>query len=109
MNPSVVLTAFYPGTEWSCGNDYESLEWLCSMPKPTIKELSERYDEAIIFHALWNIRVDRNKLLVASDWTQVNDAPVNQKAWAEYRQALRDLPASITDPTQPITWPEPPK
>lgn len=39
------------------------------------------------------IRLWRNAQLIASDWTQVEDAPVNKAAWAQYRQALRDLPA----------------
>jgi hypothetical protein len=38
------------------------------------------------------IRSQRDSLLTASDWTQVADAPVDKAAWAEYRQALRDLP-----------------
>lgn len=56
----------------------------------------------------WNdLRSNRNSLLVASDWTQVADAPVDAIAWADYRQALRDLPANTTDPENPV-WPEPP-
>jgi hypothetical protein len=39
------------------------------------------------------LRLWRNAKLVASDWTQVADAPVDKSAWATYRQALRDLPA----------------
>ena len=35
----------------------------------------------------------RNAQLAASDYTQLSDAPTNKEAWAEYRQALRDLPA----------------
>lgn len=52
------------------------------------------------------IRVERNKLLVASDWTQLPDAPVDAAAWATYRQALRD----ITTEANPfaIVWPESP-
>ena len=38
------------------------------------------------------IRNWRNAQLIASDWTQVDDAPVDKAAWATYRQALRDLP-----------------
>lgn len=34
----------------------------------------------------------RNAELAKSDWTQLPDAPVDQAAWATYRQALRDLP-----------------
>jgi hypothetical protein len=40
----------------------------------------------------------RNGELARTDWTQVADAPVDQAAWANYRQALRDLPSSNTDP-----------
>jgi hypothetical protein len=40
----------------------------------------------------------RNGELARTDWTQVADAPVDQAAWATYRQALRDLPASNVDP-----------
>lgn len=39
-----------------------------------------------------NMRAARDRALSASDWTQVADAPVDQQAWATYRQALRDLP-----------------
>jgi len=54
-----------------------------------------------------NLRQIRNQLLVESDWTQVADAPVDQAAWATYRQALRDLtkqdgfPYSVEWPTKP--------
>ena len=49
------------------------------------------------------IRIERNAKLIASDWTQVADAPVDAAAWATYRQALRD----ITNQTNPfnIVWP----
>jgi len=42
------------------------------------------------------MRYQRNRLLTESDWTQVADAPVNRQAWATYRQALRDFPATWT-------------
>lgn len=44
------------------------------------------------------IRKWRNEELARTDWTQVQDAPVDQAAWATYRQALRDLPSSNSDP-----------
>ena len=52
-------------------------------------------------------RQQRNALLVASDWTQVADAPVDQQAWATYRQQLRDLPASTVDFGN-VIWPQRP-
>ena len=53
------------------------------------------------------IRAERNGLLTASDWTQVADAPVDQAAWATYRQALRDVPEQNGFPTD-VVWPEKP-
>lgn len=49
-------------------------------------------------------RAKRNSLLAASDWTQVADAPVDQAAWATYRQALRDITAQDFFPYT-INWP----
>jgi hypothetical protein len=53
------------------------------------------------------LRRDRDRRLAACDWTQVPDAPVNQAAWAVYRQQLRDLPDNTEDPRNPV-WPTPP-
>lgn len=39
-------------------------------------------------------RTKRDELLVASDWTQMNDSPLTNElktAWATYRQELRDV------------------
>jgi hypothetical protein len=53
-------------------------------------------------------RNKRNQLLTASDWTQTADAPVDQVAWQDYRQALRDIPQQAGFPTD-ITWPTKPE
>jgi len=52
-------------------------------------------------------RSQRDALLSQSDWTQLPDAPVDQQAWAKYRQALRDVPQQAGFPTE-ITWPQKP-
>lgn len=54
-----------------------------------------------------NMRAQRDRLLVASDWTQVADAPVDRDAWATYRQQLRDFPATWT-PGETADFPDPP-
>jgi hypothetical protein len=46
---------------------------------------------------LARLRHWRDTELARTDWTQVADAPVDQAAWATYRKALRDLPASNSD------------
>lgn len=53
------------------------------------------------------IRQDRNRRLTETDWTQVDDAPVDKTAWATYRQALRDVPTQTGFPWT-VTWPEKP-
>lgn len=56
------------------------------------------------------VRLERNGRLAASDWTQMNDAPLSQAAraaWSQYRQALRDLPRQPGFPAQ-LVWPEAP-
>jgi hypothetical protein len=56
-------------------------------------------DEAVTDEIyLARMRYWRDTELARTDWTQVLDAPVDQAAWASYRQALRDLPASNSDP-----------
>ena len=54
------------------------------------------------------VRIERNKRIAISDWTQLPDVPIATKeAWAVYRQALRDI-TQQPDPFN-IVWPEPPQ
>lgn len=54
------------------------------------------------------VRAERDRLLTSSDWTQVADAPVDQAAWAAYRQALRDVSQQAGFPHN-VTWPAKPE
>jgi hypothetical protein len=54
------------------------------------------------------VREKRDLKLKNSDWTQVSDAPVDQAAWATYRQALRDIPSQAGFPNE-VTWPTEPE
>ena len=51
-----------------------------------------------------DFRLNRNDKLNSSDWTQVADAPVDQAAWAAYRQALRDITEQAGFPNT-VVWP----
>jgi hypothetical protein len=53
------------------------------------------------------VRKERNRLLTASDWTQISDATVDKQAWATYRQALRDITTQAGFPTD-VQWPTKP-
>ena len=74
----------------------------------TKAEKEAAYQAGLDAEAAKGIRTERNRLLSESDWTQVIDAPVDQDAWAEYRQALRDItsqegfPRNVVWPTKPV-------
>lgn len=58
-------------------------------------------------HKMEQLRLWRNAELAATDWTMISDAATDKVAWAEYRQALRDLP-SQSDIAEDIELPERP-
>tara|TARA_B100001989_G_scaffold201651_1_gene150088 strand:- start:500 stop:862 length:363 start_codon:yes stop_codon:yes gene_type:complete len=53
-----------------------------------------------------HLRHVRNNLLQETDWMANSDVTMSD-AWKTYRQALRDLPANTSDPSNP-TWPTKP-
>lgn len=56
---------------------------------------------------LARLRNWRNQKLAASDWTQLPDAVCDKEAWTNYRQALRNMPSSNSDPKKVIFPNEP--
>jgi hypothetical protein len=61
--------------------------------------------------ALSLLRYERDILLSQSDWTQAIDSPLSDSKkleWATYRQNLRDLPSTVTDPLN-VNYPEKPE
>ena len=52
---------------------------------------------------LEKLRARRNRLLAETDYLALSDVTLSAEM-AEYRQALRDLPANTSDPANP-TWP----
>ncbi len=56
------------------------------------------------------LRMERDRRIAATDWTQLSDAPLTsgeQIEWQQYRQALRDVPQQPGAPHK-VIWPEPP-
>jgi hypothetical protein len=53
------------------------------------------------------MRLRRDQLLVESDWAMIPDTPTDKTAWATYRQALRDFPATW-EPAPTVDFPERP-
>jgi hypothetical protein len=57
--------------------------------------------------AMTALRVERNRRLTATDWTQLQDtalAPTLIGQYRQYRTALRNLPGTVTDPYN-VAWP----
>ena len=68
------------------------------------QELQQQKEQQQKFELL----AERKAKLVATDWTQLPDVPLETKqAWAEYRQALRDVTDQPGYPTD-VVWPTPP-
>jgi hypothetical protein len=59
-----------------------------------------------------NNRIERDRLLADSDWTQMNDSPLSNEdktAWATYRQELRDITSHSNWPNlEDADWPTKP-
>ena len=76
----------------------------------TAKEQEDKYKLRKDEEQGKNIRTERNKKLTECDWTQLDDTPLtNAKKleWAEYRQALRDVPTQSGFPWE-VVWPDKP-
>lgn len=72
-----------------------------------INRITEKEQELKI-EELKQLRTNRNALLDQTDKYIVADyphpTPEARQAWLDYRQALRDLPSTTEDPTNPV-WP----
>lgn len=60
---------------------------------------------------LQELRIERNRKLSESDWTQLPDAPLeNKESWTRYRQELRDLPSKYAENgilhVENVEWPQ---
>lgn len=85
---------------------------------PIVTPIENDEDVGSVLFTDWeHLRIMRNDKLSACDWTQMADSPLSDSektSWSTYRQQLRDLPSSITDPVPLIndrnhsSWPTPP-
>lgn len=114
-------------------DDYGVLEWK-DKPNETITEFPDWASDALVAweaaeaaeniakqpivlsyeQKLALIRIERDKRLVASDWTQLADViSLNTEEWKAswdlYRQALRDLPNQSSLDVDNPNWPIPPQ
>ena len=96
--PSRYQVAFRDGVEQIDGKWF--IKW-------SVADMEQEAKDALDAQQAASQRAYRNTLLSDSDWTQVLDAPVDQTAWAAYRQVLRDVTAQVGFPWD-IEWPAKP-
>ena len=90
------LLLLKPGAQWVLrGDDYTGLEWLDGGQPPTKTEVADKIAELDAAEPMRLLRIERNKKIAETDWRVLPDQTPSDD-WINYRQALRDLPASAS-------------
>jgi len=110
---STINKYVWDGTDWVLEQDESSISrfefTVADFPDAPVTEKPDyNPDERELEQEANEARTQRDALLAETDWTQVADAPVDAQAYADYRQALRDVPQQSGFPGD-IDWPEAPE
>ena len=91
------ISALHPTAQFTTNNG-KIEEWHSSeITQPTEEEIEVKLAELKAAEPARQVREIRNRLLAESDWTQNRDVVLlNDTTWKQYRQDLRDLPASAS-------------
>ena len=122
MSNIQALILKYPGVEWiQRGGTFAGLQAVkddgtgqaISDPDNMITE--EEYNEAIaefeVFDGWVKVRKERNQLLKDSDYIMFPDITISaekKEEWTTYRQSLRDIPQTFSNPDD-VTYPDKPE
>jgi len=106
---STINKYVWDGTDWVLEQDESSIARFdfttADFPDAPVPEKPDyNPDERAREQQANEVRTQRDALLAQCDWTQVADAPVDAQTWADYRQALRDIPQQSGFP-EDVTWP----
>ena len=103
-----IISGKYMGGSGNTAEEcWETLD-IVGMERPDKEDFIKKVNERNVYYQMKELRQERDKLLMESDWTQSRDLTLtNDEEWIDYRQALRDLPqtADLTNveyPTKPI-------
>ena len=96
----LALEVLRPGASWVVRGlpPNEVIEWNdTEQIQPTEDEINAKLAELEAAEPARQVREIRDRLLAESDWTQNRDVVLlNDTTWQQYRQDLRDLPASAS-------------
>ena len=112
------LLSLKPGAKWTLsGTEYSGLKWMDSGQQPTEQEVKAKIIELDAAEPMRLLRIERNKKIAETDLRMLPDHTPSDD-WINYRQALRDLPASASPKLDPeseyeldltsIKWPTEP-
>ena len=90
------LSILKPGAQWVLrGMEYSGLEWMDSGQQPSKEEVEAKIKELVAAEPMRLLRIERDKKIALTDWRVLPDQTPTDD-WINYRQALRDLPASAS-------------
>ena len=96
------------------GDDASTIGWDNPENAPSIEQINAKFQELNAAEPMRLLREERDRKLAETDWWAGKDVTMSQ-ARKDYRQALRDLPASTPKPTLDeqgnltnVTWPTKP-
>ena len=82
----------------------------------TWDELVAKNQELLDYEPMRLLKVERDRLLVETDWMSLPDSPEMTEDWKTYRQELRDLPSTQSPSMDEggvgiinVIWPTPPE
>ena len=112
------LLSLKPGAKWTLsGTEYSGLKWMDSGQQPTEQEVKAKIIELDAAEPMRLLRIERDRKIALTDWRVLPDQTPSDD-WINYRQALRDLPASASPKLDPeseyeldltsIKWPTEP-
>ena len=114
IQEQMILSEENPGAGWhGVGEDIDGKMFKLVSGAPiamTDEEKDEYYLSLKTTYSYAALRSDRNEMLMRSDWTQLPNSGLSEAKraeWETYRQALRDLPETMTEDLE-YTLPEVP-
>ena len=114
IQEQMVLAEEKPGNDWyAVPDDIDGKIFKLVSGAPIAmneEEKGEYYLSLKTNYSYANLRADRNEMLMRSDWTQLPNSGLSEAKraeWETYRQALRDLPETMTEDLE-YTLPEVP-
>ena len=90
-----------------CNEDITTLIWTDAREQPTLAAIQAELDAVMSAKPLVLLRVERGKLIAATDWWVLPDRTPTQAQLA-YRQALRDITNTYSS-LDDVVWPTKPE